>query len=262
MKKFFVLLLSLMLCASLSTVALAAEEDATLVAVKGSPVIGDTVDPIWDTAEFSETAIDNLYYSGNGAPQDPTQTAKVKAMYDDNNLYFLAEVTGSINEFYIFLKESTGTTWIALDATGRLYGVDLLTSDSRFSALNNRTTEYSVVETDDGFVVQMAIDAEGIAEGATFEVEFMMCCNNYLTNFGWVVDDFNETASTYPLVFGTMTLAAASNNDDDNQTTTPPAGDDNDNDNPVTGDLTAVVLAGAVVALALGAVVASDKKRR
>lgn len=226
MKKFFLLLLSLMLLASLTTVASAAEEDVSLTAVKGTPVIGSTVDPVWDTAEFSATEVDNVYYSGAGAPQDPTQTAKVKAMYDDENLYFLAEVTGSMNEFYIFLKEADGsTTWIALDAEGQLYGVDILTTDARFSALQERTTAYSVVATADGYVIQMAIDAEGIAEGGTFGVEFAISCNTYLNTIGWVVEDIAEVVLSVPQVFGTMTLAAESNGN----TQTPPPGDDNSN---------------------------------
>ena len=85
MKKLASLALAAVLTAALSIPA-TASFDRSYTAPKGTPVIDGTVDQIWDNAEW--TNVDKPF----DGTADTDSTLKVKLMWDEEHLYFLAEV--------------------------------------------------------------------------------------------------------------------------------------------------------------------------
>lgn len=230
-------------------------------AVKGTPVVDGTLEDVWNSAKV----IDVNVKQPNSVPDEPA-TAKVRAMWDEKNLYVFAEVFDSkLNkdakqqpwevdsiEFFIDENNSKGTYYDGDDAQYRV-DIDNIRSGGSGAQLD-LFTQSAVVKTDKGYIVEAAIplrrDAkEGQVIGFDSQVNDDTGAGKREGIVGW--SQTNEDAFANPSVFGTMTLAAAGS-------AAPAAPADDTSSNPSTGD--ASVLAYAVMA-GLSAVTMVAKKR-
>ena len=218
MKKFVSLFLAGLLTAGMAMMAGAAF-DRTLTAPMGTPTIDGTAEALWDNAEW--TAVDKPY-DGN---TDTTSTLKVKMLWDESNVYFLAEVYDTdINAtedlVEIYLDET-------MDRTEE-YGADdsqcrFQVSDGELNAAMPGTQAKTDVDCavaalgGDVYLLEgrLAWSEANAVEGAKIGLEFMYnegdSANAFTEAYRWNVDTANGDPAPYAntSAFGTLILGAA-----------------------------------------------------
>ena len=218
MKKTFSLFLALVLTGILTLTAGAAF-DRTYTAPMGTPALDGTAEALWDNAEW--TAIDKPY----DGSADTNSTIKIKLLWDETNLYFLAEV------YDTDINATEDLVEIYLDETmdrAEAYGEDdsqtrFQVSDGALNAANAGTQAKSDVDCTvtalggdtylmEGRLAWIAADA---VEGTQIGLEFMYnegdAANAFTEAYRWNVDTANGDPAPWQntAAFGTLILGAA-----------------------------------------------------
>ena len=230
MKKSLKLLWCLM-AAALCAAPIAAEEEENPrgYAAYGTPVLDGTVDDVWSSTEEYPIA---LVKDGT----DEGITSTWKALWDENNLYFLIEVKGD-NDHYFNGDQSTGDgIELYFDALNNdpvdfssddgviqigVRGDD--TSDAAYdgtdTAKANILDNYTIVavEHDDGFTYEASVAlskfcsdfkfAAGTVIGLEIQVNSQADGTGRTSAYGW--SDEDNMCWQYPMCFGDLELLAA-----------------------------------------------------
>jgi len=196
----------------------------TYTAPKGTPTIDGKVDKVWKTAPW--TNIDKPY---DGAVST-TSEVRVKLLWDDTHIYFLAEmydesVTKNMDIFEIYLDQNNDKS--------KLYGSDdthtrfYVTGGVAVGAGENRQIDAPSKAQDEGenyYILEGALKwpAGKPSVDATMGIEFMyddaVGMATTQEAFRWNADTSNGDPAPYlnTSVFGTLKLAAKSNTLPDN----------------------------------------------
>lgn len=217
MKKTFVLLLAAIMAGTMALTA-SASFDRTYTAPKGTPQMDGEVDAIWDAAEW--TAVDKPFDGST----DTDSTLRIKMLWDEYHLYFLAEVydkeinaENDIVEIYIDELMDRAASYGDDDSQTRFK-----VSDGRLPD-NGGTNHQSDVECAvnalggdkyllEGCVMWMAAKPE---VGTKIGLEFMYNEGNNSSDFveayRWNVDTANGETPPYQSTesFGTLILGEA-----------------------------------------------------
>lgn len=218
MKKIFSFILAAMLTGTMALTASAAF-DRTLTAPMGTPTLDGTAEALWDNAEW--TTVDKPY----DGTTDTTSTVKVKMLWDETNLYFLAEV------YDIDLNATEDLVEIYLDETmdrADVYGTDdsqcrFQVSDGALNAAMPGTQAKSDVECvvsslgSDIYLMEgrLAWSEANAVAGTKIGLEFMYnegdSANAFIEAYRWNVDTANGDPAPYEntSAFGTLILGAA-----------------------------------------------------
>ncbi len=224
-------LLCCLLAAALCAAPIAAEEEETPrgYASYGTPTVDGTVDDIWSSTETYPIA---LVKDGT----DEGITSTWKALWDENNLYFLIEVKGD-NDHYFNGNQSTGDgIELYFDALNNdpvdfssddgviqigVRGDD--TSDAAYDGTDeakaNILDNYNIVsiEHDDGFTYEVSVALSkfcsdfkfvaGAVLGLEIQVNSQADGTGRTSAYGWVDED--NICWEYPMCFGDLELLAA-----------------------------------------------------
>ncbi len=228
MKKF---LTYAMLCALLASTcamtATAANPEAT--AAKGTPVVDGVVDEIWGT---TETYTANALKAGT----EENITTEWKALWDDDKVYFLVEVSGDTAHFFnghpswgdgcelYFDALNDKPTEYNLDSVAQFgwdaQNLDDISYTGSEGAQANMKGKYEIkaVEKADGYIYEVAVDLDAfcgdlvMAEGTVIglEIQVNSKCDEAearTSAYGWA--DTDNTGWQNPSVFGNLTFVAA-----------------------------------------------------
>ncbi|HIX93012.1 MAG TPA: hypothetical protein H9681_09045 [Firmicutes bacterium] len=219
MKKAFSILLT---AALISTFALSASAtfDRAYTAPMGTPTVDGEAEELWDYAEWTDV---DKPFDGTA---DTDSTLRVKLLWDEDNLYFLAEV------YDTDLNATEDIVEIYLDEGGEFAsGYDANDSQNRFMVSDGKTpanpgtqakaaSDVNAVVTDlggDNYLMEGSIawSEADTAEGSVIGLEFMYndgtADNAFVEAYRWNVDTANGDAAPYQSTeaFGELTLGAA-----------------------------------------------------
>lgn len=263
MKKALTMLLAAALTAGLALTA-SATFDRTYTAPMGTPTIDGEAEDLWDNAEWTDV---DKPYDGTA---DSDSTLRVKLMWDEDNLYFLAEVydtdinaTEDVVEIYLDEGGEFASGYDANDSQNRF-----LVSDGKQPANpGTQAKDASMVNAvvtdlgDNKYLMEGSIawgDAD-TTEGSVIGLEFMYndgtADNPFVEAYRWNVDTANGDAAPYTSTeaFGKLTLGAAPAVEAPEETTT-----DGTTTAPATFDLGAT--AALLAALSAAGIVVFKKK--
>ena len=217
MKKHLAFLLAAIMTAMLCTAGVSATRDLVYTAPHATPAIDGKIDPCWDDAEWTNV---DLPYSADTDPYD--HAARVKLLWDEDNLYLLGEITcpdvEADNDYLeIYIDELNDKT----DA----YGADDTQMGFSYQGIvdsygtNSRwyDVEESVgVITDTGYMVEAAIPfaAAEAKAGTELGLEFMLNITlggTFVQALRWNVDTASGDAAPYQSTapFGKLVLGEA-----------------------------------------------------
>lgn len=217
MKKLFSVMMALVLIVSVFTMFSYADRGLSYTAPKGTPVVDGKVDDIWASAEWTNV---DAVYDGTDRAAVP-ETLKIKLLWDDSYLYFLAEVTDAdlnydndLVEIYFDEGNEKAEAFDANDSQTRFRWDGKVFQDSGTNCQNNAPG--AGVQTATGWITEGAIKLSGTpAEGQKCGLEFMFniggAAADFVTALRWNVD----TAGGDPAPFtnttkwGTLILGAA-----------------------------------------------------
>ncbi len=218
MKKIFSFILAAMLTGTMALTASAAF-DRTLTAPMGTPTLDGTAEALWDNAEW--TTIDKPFDGST----DTTSTIKVKMLWDETNLYFLAEVydidihaTEDLVEIYLDEKCDRAEAYGSDDSQCRFQ-----VSDGKLNAAVPGTQAKTDVDCavtalgSDVYLMEgrLAWSEANAVEGAKIGLEFMYneadSTSDFTEAYRWSVDTANGDPAPYnnTAAFGTLVLGAA-----------------------------------------------------
>ena len=256
MKKLFSFILATMLTGSMALSASAAF-DRTLTAPKGTPTLDGTAEALWDAAEW--TTVDKPY----DGTTDTNATLQIKMLWDETNLYFLAEVydtdihaTEDLVEIYLDEKFDRATEYGSDDSQCRFQVSDgeLNAASPGFGAKSDVDCVVTALGGDVYLMEgRLAWGEATVIEGVKIGLEFMYnegdSTSEFTEAYRWNVDTANGDPKPFQdtSAFGTLVLGAAPVIE---ETTVP--------DVPQTSDA-GIVAAAAVMAVAAGYVI--SKKR-
>lgn len=262
MKKLASLALAAVLTAALSIPA-TASFDRSYTAPKGTPVIDGTVDQIWDSAEW--TNVDKPF----DGTADTDSTLKVKLLWDEEHLYFLAEVfdkdinaDNDIVEIYWDQNNDNDTSYGDDDMQSRFRVADGKVVQDSGPNCQNDAKCVSVSLDGNKYLLEGALTwTQDVKEGMKMGLEFMYnegdSSSDFVEAYRWNVDTANGDGAPYAdtSAFGTLTLGAAPVVD----TTS----DDTASDDTASASTADAGIIAAVASLAAsGAAVLSLKKRK
>lgn len=262
MKKLASLALAAVLTAALSIPA-TASFDRSYTAPKGTPVIDGTVDQIWDSAEW--TNVDKPF----DGTADTDSTLKIKLLWDEGHLYFLAEVfdkdiniDNDIVEIYWDMNNDKDTVYGDDDMQTRFRVADGTVVQDSGSNCQNDAKCVSVSLDGNKYLLEGALTwTQNVKEGMKMGLEFMYSdgdsSSDFVEAYRWNVDTANGDGAPYAdtSAFGTLTLGAAPVVDT--------ASDDTASDDTASVSTADAGIIAAVASLAAsGAAVLSLKKRK
>ncbi len=209
------LVISIIFAGIFSVNIYAADPDYTAIAVKGTPVFGETPDAIWENVpEYYSDVLKDGY--------DTESSAVFKVMWDDSKLYFLVDVTDETYNFpavgwdgdavEIFLTSTADTLEYTEGVDG---GIGILATGEYFEAANAISEEKIVsmaVQTEKGYIVQCSVDL-GISfksgDELGLEVQIDDCAEEESPSrsgaYGWA--DGSNQAWQNPDFLGVLQLA-------------------------------------------------------
>lgn len=216
MKKLLSILLSTLVVVSLALSA-SASFDRSYTAPKGTPVLDGEVDAIWENAEW--TSVDKPY----DGTTDTDSTLKIKLLWDDENLYFLAEVydkdinvENDIVEIYWDITNDKDTTYGDDDMQTRFKVANGEVVQDSGTNCQNDAECVSVSLGGDKYLLEGALAwTQAVTEGAVLGLEFMYnegdSTSDFTEAYRWNVDTANGDGAPYADTssFGTLTLGAA-----------------------------------------------------
>ena len=216
MKKLVSILLSALVVASLA-VSASATFDRSYTAPKGTPVIDGEVDAIWENAEW--TAVDKPFDGST----DTDSTLNIKLLWDEENLYFLAEVydkdinvENDIVEIYWDLNNDKDTTYGEDDMQTRFKVANGEVVQDSGTNCQNDAECVSVSLGGDKYLLEGALAwTQAVKEGQVMGLEFMYnegdSTNDFTEAYRWNVDTANGDGAPYAdtSAFGSLTLGAA-----------------------------------------------------
>ena len=262
MKKLASLALAAVLTAALSIPA-TASFDRSYTAPKGTPVIDGTVDQIWDSAEW--TNVDKPF----DGTADTDSTLKIKLLWDEGHLYFLAEVfdkdiniDNDIVEIYWDMNNDKDTVYGDDDMQTRFRVADGTVVQDSGANCQNDAKCVSVSLDGNKYLLEGALTwTQNVKEGMKMGLEFMYSdgdsSSDFVEAYRWNVDTANGDGAPYAdtSAFGTLTLGAAPVVDT--------APDDTASDDTASASTADAGIIAAVASLAAsGAAVLSLKKRK
>lgn len=216
MKKLLSILLATLVVVSLAVSASAAF-DRSYTAPKGTPNLDGTVDAIWDNAEW--TNVDKPFDGST----DTDSTLKVKLLWDDEHLYFLAEVydkdinvENDIVEIYWDLNNDKDTSYGDDDMQTRFKVANGEVVQDSGANCQNDAECVSVSLGGDKYLLEGALTwTQAVKEGQNTGLEFMYnegdSTSDFTEAYRWNVDTANGDGAPYAdtSAFGTLTLGAA-----------------------------------------------------
>lgn len=148
------------------------------VAHKGKPVIDGKIDAVWDKAEVISTDVQVMANSG--------ATAKVRALWDDSHLYFLAEVTDPLlngesdliheqDSFEAFVDENNDKT-STFGADDYQYRYSFNNKISYGGKAESKMMKGKAVTTGTGYIVELAVTLNTVtgASGKKVGLDFQI----------------------------------------------------------------------------------------
>lgn len=216
MKKFGSLALAALLVAALS-IPTSAAFDRSYTAPKGTPVIDGTADPIWDSAEW--TNVDKPF----DGTTDTDSTLKIKLLWDEEHLYFLAEVfdkdinaDNDIVEIYWDQNNDKDTSYGDDDMQTRIRVADGKVVQDSGPNCQNDAKCVSVSLDGNKYLLEGALTwTQDVKEGMNMGIEFMYnegdSSSDFVEAYRWNVDTANGDGAPWgdTSSFGTLTLGSA-----------------------------------------------------
>ena len=216
MKKIASVVLAALLVAALS-VSTSATFDRTYTAPKGTPVIDGKVDDIWESAEW--TNVDKPFDGST----DTDSTLKIKLLWDEEHLYFMAEVydadinaDNDIVEIYWDMNNDKDTSYSDDDMQSRFRVADGKVVQDSGTNCQNDAKCVSVSLGGNKYLLEGALTwTQGVKEGMNMGLEFMYnegdSSSDFVEAYRWNVDTANGDGAPYAdtSAFGTLTLGAA-----------------------------------------------------
>ncbi len=217
MKRFLTVLTAIILTVSVLTMFSYAGRGFVYNAPKGTPVIDGTVDDIWQYAEWT-----SVEYPHDGADKAGIPEAlRVKLLWDETHLYFLAEVTDAdlnyendLVEVYIDEGNEKAESYDDNDGQTRFRWDGTVIQDSGTNCQNDAPG--AGAQTGTGWITEGALKWTGTAaEGRTSGLEFMLNVGGADADFTaalrWNVDTAGGDPPPYqsPAAFGSLVLGAA-----------------------------------------------------
>lgn len=228
MKKTIAIILSVILLslAMVSSVAALGEE---MTAKKGTPVIDGVIDDIWANADRQELT---HVKAGDLKGVDPeVEKAYASALWDENYLYFLFEVTDDdvTNAFggdptaqewkndtmFLYIDENyeapASAPWETAGCYQFSFCFDGTAKTPRNGAAYTKETKYAAVKTDTGFIIEVAFAPEVIALKGGLEIGVDYQYNDGTEAgtrdycLGW--SDETDGASGNASIWGLLTLS-------------------------------------------------------
>lgn len=274
MKKILAIILAISMLSALMAIGSSAAFGRTYTAPKGTITIDGIAEAIWDSAEWTE--VDKPYDGADKA--DYPEVVKIKLLWDENYLYFYADVTDAdinydndIVEIYIDEDASFGDSYDSNDSQTRFRSDGTVIADSGTNCKND--AQAVGVATATGFVIEGSLAWTGevsIAEGSTMGLEFMYsvadATSDFVQAFRWNADTANGDAAPWQAssAWGTLTLSAAPVAETEAPVTEAPTTDASVEDTTAvetpaaqTADL--MTVAAVVAVISLGAVAIANK---
>jgi hypothetical protein len=217
MKRALSVLLALILTISVLTLFSSAERGFVYTAPKGTPVIDGVIDDIWQYAEWTSV---EYPHDGSDKAEIP-ELLRIKLLWDETHLYFLAEVTDAdlnyendLVEIYIDEGNERGDAYDDNDGQTRFRWDGTVIQDSGTNCQNDAPGAGTM--TDTGWITEGAIKwSDNPVEGRKSGLEFMFNVGGSDADFTaalrWNVDTAGGDPAPYqsPAAFGTLVLGAA-----------------------------------------------------
>ena len=150
----------------------------TYVAKRGTPTIDGEIDEIWNSAEIVSTEIQVMAQRG--------AVGHVRVLWDEDHLYFLAEVTDSLlnadagqrhehDSFEVFVDENNGKT-PAFEGDDYQYRVNFRNQPSWGGAARMQMMTHAAHPTDEGYIVELQVELNTItaSPGSKLGIEFQI----------------------------------------------------------------------------------------
>ena len=234
-----------------ATMSAKATFNRSYTAPKGTPVIDGVVDSVWETAEW--TAVDNSW----DGQTEPIATLQMKILWDDDHLYFLAQVydervkdSHDIVEIYLDQKNNKSWAYEVDDTHTRFYvnGGVVTTpiaergKNAQLDALSaSRLTGQGEHTIEGALKWPLGTPEVGDEMGLEFMYQDGFGCQDFFVEaLRWNADTANGDQAPYQgtSAFGTLVLADATTteNDDTNNDTSTDTTTDNQKptNNPTT----------------------------
>ncbi len=258
MKKLLSLLIALVLVSvMIPAMTASAAYDMTYTAPKGTPTVDGEIDELWSKAEW--TLVDKPHDGTNSSDSQ----LRIKMMWDEDHIYFLAEVydtslnnSEDIVEIYLDLNNDKSSTYGDDDSHTRFKVAGGVASNGANAQLNALSAVKDLG--DDTYIIEGALNwgDKVPAAGDDIGLEFMYndgtAQNAFVEAYRWNANTSAGDPAPYQSTeaFGVMYLE-----DEPKTPETPdtPA-------NPETSDNLAITV--GVLALAAAGVVIASKKRR
>ncbi len=217
MKKLISVFVALILAVSVFSMFTYADRGLVYNAPKGTPVIDGNVDDIWAFAEWTD-----VMYPYDGADKAGVpEVLRIKLLWDDTMLYFLAEVTDAdlnvendLVEVYLDELNEKGEAYDDNDGQTRFRWDGTVIQDSGTNCQNDAPGAGQ--KTDTGWITEGALKwSSKPAVGRTSGLEFMYNIGDSTADFTqalrWNVDTANGDPAPWqsPAKFGTLVLADA-----------------------------------------------------
>lgn len=239
------------------TFASFADYGQSLEAVRGTPNIDGEAEAMWELCT-STARVDKPH---DGVDPGSSNYAEVKAMWDDECLYFLVtahdsdfDPEGDVFEFYLDEKYDKSETYNKYDRQTRLsvsgnWLNSVTDEDGNDTGREELYKSSAYKTTGDGWVMEVALkwnDDIRPAEGDVMGLEFMWD-DTGIAAWRWNVDTANGETAPYASTenFAPMTLGSAKNIAESTDET-------DDNAAPQTVDTFAISVTGIVMAAAAG----------
>ncbi len=261
MKKLLSLLIALVLVSvMIPAMTASATYDMTYTAPKGTPTVDGEIDELWSKAEW--TLVDKPHDGTNSSDSQ----VRIKMMWDEDHIYFLAEVYDtSLNnaedmvEIYLDLNNDKASTYGNDDSHTRFKVAGGVDSQGKNAQTNALTAAKDLGN--NTYIVEGALSwgDKVPAAGDAIGLEFMYNDGNSLSAFieayRWNANTSAGDPAPYQstAAFGVMYLEGEPEAPETPETPDTPA-------NPETSDNLAITV--GVLALAAAGVVIASKKRR
>lgn len=289
MKKVLAMMIVMTLMLACVAMCANAQYGLTYTALKGTPTIDGEIDGIWNDAKVVWTKVDHLYDKTNEKKAD--QLLQVKVLWDEEALYFLAQVTLSAEDmndfgdlFEIYISEANTKSAGAYTAgdsqtcvrftNGTFVGSEYQGGEAPGTNTKggNEKSEAASKKLSNGYIVEVKlpfVTTKGEA-GKEIGLEFMLNILNgkleFVNALRWNVDTaglvgavdkapWESTEAWGVLILNENEATAPAVEETSKPETSKPAEDKN----PETGDMFSVFAIVALVSLAGATVVA--KKR-